>query len=118
VTIKSLKNVDNIGAYVSAYLADIEVPQGVETTSSNLVIKEVDGQKKRFVKGGRLWMYPPGMNLIRKSKGIVYPERKDMTYENAKKVAGSVKPHYQKQYMVENENFKNTITYEQYNSKR
>lgn len=118
VTIKSLKDVDNIGAYVSAYLADIEVPEDYDLNNTNLVIKEVDGEKKRFIKGGRLWMYPPGMNLYRKSKGIVYPERKEMTYDDIKKVVGSVKPHYQKQYMVENDDFKNTITYEQYNTKR
>lgn len=118
VTIKSLKDVDNIGAYVSAYLADVEVPEGRECHSDNLIVKEVDGQEKRFIKGGRLWMYPPGMNLYRKSKGIVYPPRIEMTYEDTKKVVGSVKPHYQKQYMVEHDDFKNTITYEQYNTKR
>jgi len=63
-------------------------------------------------------MYPPGMNLFRSSRGIVKPERTEMTYENIKKVVGSVKPHYQKTYMVEKDDFKNTITYEQYNLKR
>lgn len=118
VTIKSLKDVDNIGAYVSAYLADVEVPEGREVSSANLIVKEVDGEQKRFLKGGRLWMYPPGMNLYRKSKGIVFPNREEMTYEDAKKVVGSAKLHYQKQYMVENDEFKNTITHEQYNTKR
>ncbi|MFY9715945.1 MAG: hypothetical protein WAJ84_05045 [Candidatus Rhabdochlamydia sp.] len=118
VTIQSLKNVDNIGAYVSAYLADVEVPEGHDCDSANLVVKEVDGQEKRFIKGGRLWMYPPQMNLYRKSKGIEFPERVEMTYEDTKKVVGFRQPHYQKQYIVENVDFKNTITYEQYNLKR
>jgi len=89
VFIKSLNEVDNIGAYLSAYLGDIEL------TDKNVVLacddeckvveKVVDGKKKKFIKGGRLHMYPPGMNLFRKSKGIVYPDRKRMTYEEAKK---------------------------------
>lgn len=118
VTIKSLKDVDNIGAYVSAYLADVEVPEGHDVHSDNLIVKEVDGQEKRFLKGGRLWMYPPQMNLYRKSKGILFPERIEMTYGDTKKVVGSRRPHYQKQYSIETPNFKNTITYEQYNTKR
>lgn len=119
VTIKSLKDVDNIGAYLSAYLTDIEVPEGHEVKNEkDVVVKKVEGKDKRFIKGGRLWMYPPGMNLFRKSKGIVYPEREEMTYNDIKKVVGSAKPHYHKQYLVEQDNFKNTITYEQYNLKR
>jgi REP element-mobilizing transposase RayT len=118
ITIKSLKNVDNIGAYLSAYLTDIEVPEGLDVVHKDVVVKKVDGKEKRFIKGGRLWMYPPSMKLFRKSKGIVYPERIEMTYDDIKKVVGSAKPHYQKKYMVEQDNFKNTITYEQYNLKR
>lgn len=121
VTIKSLKDVDNIGAYLSAYLADIEVPddkvkylEGYE----GLIEKEVDGKKKKFLKGGRLHMYPPGMNIFRKSKGIKYPERENMRYRHAKKIVGSAKPHYSKAYHVETEDFQNTIYYEQYNLKR
>lgn len=116
--IKSLKDVDNIGAYLSAYLTDVEVPDDVETNHKDVVVKNVEGKEKRFIKGGRLYMYPPGMNLFRKSKGIVYPNRTEMTYKDIKKVVGSAKPHYSKKYMVEQENFKNTITYEQYNLKR
>jgi len=119
LTIKSLKDVDNIGAYLSAYLADIEVPEGrTVKNEKDLVVKRVDGKDKRFIKGGRLWMYPSGMNLFRSSRGIVKPTRTEMTYKDIKKVVGSTKPHYQKQYVVEKDDFKNTITYEQYNLKR
>ena len=71
VTIKSLKDVDNIGAYLSAYLADIELDDEnvIHAVLNDLSIKEVDG--KKYIKGGRLHMYPPGMNLYRKSKGIM-----------------------------------------------
>ena len=124
VKIKSLKDVDNIGAYLSAYLADLELDRDFSLTEAmslngkELSVKQVDGVEKKFIKGGRLHMYPPGINLFRKSKGIVYPERQEMTYKNAKKIVGSAEPHYNKTYMVEKDDFKNTITFEQYNLKR
>ena len=120
VTIKSLKDVDNIGAYLSAYLADVELTE--ENYTSALVaderveIKEVEG--KKFIKGGRLHMYPPGMNLFRKSKGIAYPEREEMKFKDVKKVVGAVTPHYQKSYHIETVDFENTISFFQYNTKR
>ena len=122
VDIKTLKNVDNIGAYLSAYLADIELTDenAIEAVKngSPVVVKEVEGQKKKFIKGGRLKCYPPGMRLFRKSAGIKYPERVEMTYKEAKKIVGSRKPHYKKSYEIENGDFSNTLTYEQYNLKR
>lgn len=118
VKIQSLKNVDNIGAYVSAYLSDIDVTDHENVENMDYTEKEVNGQKKKFVKGGRLHMYPPGVNIFRKSKGIVYPERENMRYKYAKRIVGSAKPHYSKTYHVETEDFENTIYYEQYNLKR
>lgn len=118
VTVKSLKDIDNIGAYLSAYLSDIELndTNAIHAVLNEMPIKEVDG--KKYIKGGRLHMYPPGMNLYRKSKGIEYPERKDMRYKNVKKIVGSAQPHYEKTYHMENDDFQNTIHYEQYNLKR
>lgn len=122
VTIKSMKGVDNIGAYLSAYLSDIELTDDTVGVlfAEDLRFKEVDceGEKKKFIKGGRLHMYPPGMNIFRKSKGILFPERKKMTYKKAKKIVGSAKPHYTKKYEIESDDFKNTIIFEQYNLKR
>jgi hypothetical protein len=122
VTIKSLKDIDNIGAYLSAYLSDIELTEEnkdlVTKEQKEVTFKQVEGQEKKFIKGGRLHMYPPGMNLFRKSKGIVYPERKDMTYKNAKKIVGSAQPHFKKSYKIETDDFTNVLTYEQYNTNR
>lgn len=122
VKIERIQDVDNIGAYLSAYLADVELSsetyvQGLEE-NRKLVEREVNGEKKKFIKGGRLYMYPPGMNLYRSSRGIKFPERKKMTYKNAKKIVGSNEPHYSKTYEIEQEDFTNTIQFEQYNSKR
>lgn len=122
VIIERIQDVDNIGAYLSAYLADVELSEDTYVVGlqegRKLVEKEVNGEKKKFIKGGRLHMYPTGMNLYRKSKGIVFPERQRMSYKNAKKIVGSAQPHYSKKYEIESEDFENTIQFEQYNSKR
>lgn len=120
VTIHNLKEVDNVGAYLSAYLADIEVddPSAVKA-GSEVITKKVDGKEKKFIKGGRLHMYPPGMNIYRRSKGIKDPTRKKMKFKNAqKKVVGSAKPHYQQSIHIEDGDYERNISYLQYNTKR
>ncbi|WP_260858181.1 hypothetical protein [Bacillus sp. FJAT-22090] len=122
VTIKSLKDVDNIGAYLSAYLTDMELTEQNMLKAMHheleILTKEVDGKKKNFIKGGRLHLYPPGMNLYRRSKGIEFPEREEMSYKNAKKIVESAEPHYTRMYKIADNDFENTIIYEQYNTKR
>lgn len=122
IKIKSLRDIDNIGAYLSAYLADVELTEEnmlkAVLEESPVVIREVEGKEKKFIKGGRLHMYPPGMNLFRKSKGMLYPERQEMLFKDIEKVVGSAKPHYSKSYHIENDNFENTISFLQYNKKR
>lgn len=122
VQVKSLKNVDNIGAYLSAYLTDVELTNEnvlyAAKEKLEIVEKNVEGENKRFIKGGRLHLYPSGMNLYRKSRGIKMPKREKMLYKNVKKIVGSAQPHYEKTYNVENDDFQNTITFQQYNLKR
>ena len=88
VRIQSLKDIDNIGAYLSAYLTDVELTSGnifdAMKDGVTVIEKEYDGEKKKFIKGGRLHMYPPNMNLFRKSQGIKYPSRTRMKYKEAK----------------------------------
>lgn len=123
VTIQSLKGVDNIGAYLSAYLADIEVPEDRAKNLEghpDLVEKEVNGKKKKFLKGARLVFYPTGVNIYRKSKGIVEAEKEKMSYKNAQKKVGATNPNFK--YGVEltdlEKDFRNTLIKEQYNLKR
>lgn len=122
VTIKRIKDVDNVGAYLTAYLADLEMTDDnfkiAVLENRKVVEKEIDGKTKKFIKGGRLHLYPPNMNFYRKSTGVLYPERLKMSYKNALKKVGSAKPHYVKTIDISTETFENTITYEQYNSKR
>ena len=83
-------------------------------------IKEVKGQKKKFMKGARLVFYPTGVNIYRKSKGIEEAEKEKMSYKNAQKKVGAVNPNFK--YGVEltdqEKDFRNTLIKEQYNLKR
>lgn len=69
VRVNAVDNIDNLGAYLSAYLADVAVETGgVEKIC-------LDGSTSKMVKkGGRLGMYPKGMNIYRTSRGISKPE--------------------------------------------
>jgi hypothetical protein len=135
IHIKTLKGVDNIGAYLSAYLADVELVENENGTvklpdeilkamredGAKFEVKEVvvEGITKKFIKGGRCRLYPPGMNLYRKSKGIVHPEVEKMTYETAKRIVGSAQPNYSKTLEIASDDkMLNVITYENYNMKR
>lgn len=80
--IKGVADCDNIGAYFSAYLADIPIEEGGENVAG--AIKEVGG--KKYIKGGRLHLYPSGMQLYRHSKGIVYPEETVYEQEEVREV--------------------------------
>lgn len=122
VDIRDLKDNDNIGAYLTAYLTDVELTEETAgramAEGSEIVTKDVKGVEKRFVKGGRLHYYPSGMNLYRKSKGIKMPERKTVRMENLhKKIAGRA-PSYQRKIDLDKEDFKNTLVFLEYNNKR
>lgn len=132
VTVKAMKkDIDNLGAYLSAYLGDVEIndnnlqelwEDGVVKIGQAINIKEVDvdGVKKKFIKGGRLHYYPSGMNIYRTSRGIKQPQISQMTYEDAKKIVGVASPTYTTRTVIKDDNDKvlNSIIYEQYNLKR
>lgn len=133
VSVKAIKkNVDNLGAYLSAYLGDVELNDKTDLSelmdvgalklnkSINIKEVEVDGKTKRFIKGARLYLYPSGMNIYRCSRGIKEPETTYMPYKEIKKIVGAVTPNYSKGIKIidDDGNVVNTITYEQYNMKR
>lgn len=69
VKVKRLKHSDNVAAYLMAYLSDIELDEN-ENGKQHVELKN----GKRVEKGGRLNMYPSGMNFYRTSKGIIKPQ--------------------------------------------
>lgn len=102
--IERLKNIDNIGAYLSAYLTNAES-------------SDTDSKEKKYIKGSRLWLYPKGVRIYRKSKGIKYPKRMKMPYHSARELIG-IEAHYTRLYKIKNDNFENIVIFEQYNKNR
>lgn len=129
-----LENIDNIGAYLTAYLGDMEFTeeninelkkQGFNL--SHLCLKEVNEiegiklkEPKSYIKGGRLYMYPPKFNLYRISRGIKKPKKEYYSYHVAKEKAGLQLPTYSKGISISStdNSFSNKIIYEYYNTKR
>lgn len=92
--IKAVHGVDNIGAYFSAYLADMpldefqraENDKSAYTVKYNEVSDDETGEptKKAFVKGARLRLYPSEMNIYRCSRGVRMPVVSKLTQEQYK----------------------------------
>lgn len=84
VSVRKLDDVDNVGAYLTAYLGDMPLEEITENTSNVVRVmqfdshfslescKEING--KRYVKGARLAFYPANMNLYRCSHGVKQPK--------------------------------------------
>ena len=121
-----LDDIDNIGAYLTAYLGDIEYSEeyGNEKQYNIKVVEEIGNMKlkkpKKFIKGGRLYMYPPNFNLYRISRGIKPPKKEYYQYSCIKEKAGLIEPTYSKALQLSDtyNNFCNKIIYEYYNTKR
>lgn len=95
VDIKRCANCDNLGAYFSAYLADLPVDDydNLPAVQKELLftglLPEKKVNEKRYIKGGRLHLYPPGMNIFRHSQGLEQPTSEknctiDFIKENSK----------------------------------
>lgn len=126
IKIRALKNIDNIGAYLSAYLGDMELGEalGVGTSGNSFKVVETtdesgNRQSKAIVKGARLRLYPKGFRLFRKSKGIVPPVIKDFTEAEAMQEIGNAALTYEKTIKIVDDSGKtcNIINYRHYNKK-
>lgn len=137
VKIKGLTEVDNVGAYLSAYFADIEFSEeerqavGVDTREMckmasegfELVERVVDGQKKKFIKGGRLHLYPTGMKFYRSTRGIKKPTTEWATKAEFKEKVGDLDPYFSKsyefKYITPSQTVrKQVVVFEQYNARK
>lgn len=125
VKVKKLdSNCDNLGAYLTAYLGDIPLEEYDGFISSGMEIKTVqveqNGSKvdKHIVKGGRLSMYPPGMQIFRASRGVKRATVEYTTYEEAQKKIGVAAPTFEKNFQLINDDFNAQFSYKYYNRKR
>jgi hypothetical protein len=128
VTVAKLDDIDNIGAYLTAYLGDISLDEATEKgISAEGKIKEVEivadnGEKikKKYIKGGRLHLYPPKFNIYRCSRGVNKPVIEYLTTAEAQKKVSADTLTYKKTIKIYDDDteFTNHIDYEYYNSKR
>lgn len=129
VTIKKLDDVDNVGAYLTAYLGDMELAESKKcgTYQNHAALKDVqykdeDGkqQTKRYVKGARLLMYPPGFHIFRWSKGIIKPDIVLLEEKEAQEKVSAATLTFEKTvHLIDPDHeFESTLNYRYYNSKR
>lgn len=127
VKIKKLDDVDNVGAYLTAYLGDMEwedMPDVMRANGKEHKIVEVEegGKKvkKTIIKGARLDLYPANFNMLRCSRGIKRPIVEMMSQPDAeKKVLGATRTYENSIRLFDQETgFESFIIKEQYNSVR
>lgn len=120
-TTKKCDNCDNLGAYLSAYMADMPLEDaqrtGVEILPANIkvVLDEKKGRIKKYVKGARMVLYPPSMNFYTCSRGVKRPVVEMMSYEKAMQKASEGTLTYAKSMMLKSKDFRKTISTTYYN---
>jgi len=131
-TTKDLDNVDNIGAYLTAYLGDMEMSEiknmsdDEKNNFRSYGIKELEveenGKKvsKAIIKGGRLHLYPPKFNLYRCSRGIKKPKiNYEEEFQAQKKISAATLTFERTIKITDtNSSYDNTINYRYYNLKK
>ena len=122
VNVKRLKDVDNVGAYLSAYLMNMN-PEEKERDPDDEGTESETGQtdSKKYRKGERLGLYPPGMNFYRCSRDLHRPEWKGLEEltDKEKAVVRSAQPVYRKAQMIQDETeILQIVEYTQYNTAR
>lgn len=113
VRVTKLDNVSNIGAYLTAYLGDIEFC----SDTANIAHKGNTASKngKKYIKGGRLHFYPIGFNLFRCSRGIKSPQIEQITELELQELTKHAKETYKRTIHIQDENgFNMYIQYRYY----
>lgn len=127
VRIKKLDNVDNVGAYLTAYLGDMAIDEMDVSKAVGKQCKLVETEdekgnkvKKAIVKGARLDLYPANFNMLRCSRGVKRPVVEMMSQEEAsKKVSAATKTFESAIKLTDVDNdFETVIIREQYNKVR
>lgn len=112
---KKLDGNTDIGLYVTAYLTDLDLDENEKLAADEKLVKEVNG--KKYLKGGRLHMYPAGMHIYRCSRGIKKPEKFMTRNEYAMKMVEGSSLVYEKTYVLEDTKtgFQTTVNNKVYN---
>lgn len=126
VKVSKLDDIDNIGAYLTAYLGDMDMNDLQPNEVLGQTIKEVEidqeGEKikKYYVKGARLNYYPVNFNMIRYSRGIKQPTVEMMSQKMANKKVSAATLTYEKTVKLQDieNDFETIINTRYYNTKR
>lgn len=114
--VSKVDNVDNLGAYLSAYLTDV----AISADDEDVDVKKIDGEAKSIVKGGRLHLYPPGFNVYRCSRGVKRPIKIKVSEEWAADYMKTHSPTFTTERTIGNEKsgFETTVFKSYFNEKR
>lgn len=118
---KNLDNSDNVGLYLTAYLADMDIESSLQGNSSYLKGKPIQQKgNKAFIKGSRLHLYPKGFRLYRTSRGVKQPLIMKTTEKHAQSLVKGQPLVYEKTVDIvgEDDSIINRIHYRQYNKNR
>ncbi|MCL1822614.1 MAG: hypothetical protein FWG44_00225 [Oscillospiraceae bacterium] len=121
VNVRKLNEVDNIGMYLTAYLADLPLDEAIQNTKNILALK-VENVKmvesvnkngkmetKAYIKGERMKMYPRGFHIHRESRGIKKPEKIKMKNSEAAKIVKDYNKIYEKSVEITDEDNSFTV---------
>lgn len=107
VNARRLKDSDNVGAYLIAYLTDVDI--------NNLEGDfQQDKKSKKIVKGGRFGLYPVGMQIYRHSRTGISPPKKIKAQKSIiQETYGlSSNPDYYKKFEIKNKKDSSPFTIE------
>lgn len=129
-------SVDNLGAYLTAYLGDMELQEGINAVGLDGIfdrygdckydvsnVEIVEGSKKvskAYIKGLRMVLYPPKFNIYRCSRGIKKPVISyDSEIRAQKKISAATLTFERTIKLTDNDSdYSNTINYRYYNKIR
>lgn len=124
VNIRAIRNVTDIGRYLTAYLTDLplddlgKIPADLKPGQLKIVTVNADGAKveKAILKGYRLKYLAAGFNLYRVSKGIKPPVTKLMISVDADSLLSDWALTYQSTYRITDEtrDFESIVSTSQY----
>lgn len=122
VTIQAVDNVDDLGAYLVAYLTDVEITEATPTLDNTKIKTLTDeyGLAKRYKKGARLFMYPRGMHIFRHSSNCTIPQVEYMTSSTARSMVQNMTMTYESTKIIEDteSGYSTIINTQYYNSVR
>ena len=109
--VTEIKNVSNLGAYLTAHFINLNLNEDIQNENTN----------KLILKGARLKFYKTGQKIFTTSRGIVRNKGHTVTQEELEEITKGAKMVYADSKVISKINDKgkeivvNTITYQQFN---